>query len=728
MAIVGTPSVDSPPDLTFTRNLKRQRVRVPSVLQMEATECGAASLGMVLAHYGKWVTLEELRIECGVSRDGMNAKSVVQAARHYGLDAQGVSVALERLPVQQFPCIAYWNFAHFLVIEGVDRHGVFVNDPARGRDHIPWERADRSFTGLILKLSPGAEFVRSGKPPSVISSIRWRLAGMRGALMYLLLAGLALAVPVLLAPLALQAFVQQYLIGGIAQWALISIVTMVVALLLGVWIGAWQGGVARRTTQAMAVFESLTLMRHVLQLPVSFFTQRYPGEIATRLQLADSVARVVTQSLLPAVLGLITSLVVAIALFVFAWQLAIIALLSAAAVLATLRAVQGLRTDQAGILGQDQASMDAAVAYFLRTIETIKATGAEDSSTNVILGHLAKVNADQTSLQKSSAMVGVLPAVATGIGSALIVGLGGVLVAQSAISVGAYIAVMALVPIFLRPVASWSGAVDTLQQARVWLTRLDDLLLQPSEVPGSLVPPKGGSLELRNVSFRYSPGAPDAVENLTLQVAPGQRVALVGASGSGKSTAARVAVGLLVPTVGEVVIGDVAVSQCSPSKRAEVLGYVEQEVVLFAGSVRENITLFDDDVDMNRVRKAARAASIDHDIEVRLGGYDAHVADGGRNFSGGQRQRLEIARVMLKDPHIVVLDEATSALDPLIEEQVMTSLLTSGAGLLIIAHRLSTIRDCDEIIVMAQGRVVERGTHEQLMALKGEYVRLVEAG
>ncbi len=725
VTIADIPSVDVGPDLSFVKSLKRKRVRVPTILQMEATECGAASLGMVLAHYGKWVTLEELRAECGVSRDGMNAKSVVRAARAYGLEANGVSVELDRISAQQFPCIAYWDFAHFLVIEGVDEKGVYVNDPARGRDLVSWEDADRSFTGLILRLAPGPEFVKTGKAPSVLASIRWRIAGMRSGLLYLLLAGLALAVPVLLSPLALQAFVQQYLIGGIAQWAVISIATMVVAFLLSVWIGAWQGGVARRVTQAMSAQESLTLMRHVLQLPVSFFAQRYPGEIASRLHLADAIARVVTQSLLPAILGLITSLVVAIALLAFAWPLALIAFISAAAVLLTLRAVQSSRIDQAGILGQDQASMSAAVSYSLRSIETIKATGSEDATTRLILGHLAKVNSAQTTLQRSSAMIGVLPAVVTGIGSALIVGLGGVFVAVGTISVGAYIAVMALVPIFLRPVSAWSGAVDTLQQARTWLARLDDLLEQPIEVQGSGEPIRGCALTMNNVSFRYAPGAPNAVSELSLQVTPGKRVALVGASGSGKSTAARIAVGLLPATEGEVLLGDLDVTTCAPSRRSQALGYVEQEVVLFAGSVRENITLFDDDIDMDRVREAARAASIDYEIEVRPGGYDAAVADGGRNFSGGQRQRLELARVMLRNPGIVVLDEATSALDPLIEARVMESLLESGAGLLIIAHRLSTVRDCDEIIVMSQGQVVERGTHDQLMSLNGEYSRLV---
>jgi ABC-type bacteriocin/lantibiotic exporter with double-glycine peptidase domain len=321
--------------------------------------------------------------------------------------------------------------------------------------------------------------------------------------------------------------------------------------------------------------------------------------------------------------------------------------------------------------------------------------------------------------------VGVLPSLVSGIAVALIVGVGGLLVASGQITTGAYVAVMALLPIFLRPLSAWSSAVDTVQQARIWLARLDDLLDQSEEVAGTSIPSGGGSLELRNVSFQYAPGSVRAVNELSLRVEPGKRVALVGASGSGKSTAARLAVGLLQPTDGEVLLDGVPVVDCAPAVRAQSLGYVEQEVVLFAGSIRDNITLFDDNVDATLVRDAARAAAIDAEIEVRPNSYDAPVAEGGRNFSGGQRQRLEIARVMLRKPGIIVLDEATSALDPLIEERVMDALLESGCGLLIIAHRLSTVRDCDEIIVMESGRVVERGTHDLLIASDGVYASLV---
>jgi NHLM bacteriocin system ABC transporter peptidase/ATP-binding protein len=713
-------------ELAFTKSLKKQRVKVPTVLQMEITECGAASLSMILAHYGRWETLENLRVVCGVSRDGATAKNVVQAARNFGLEAKGLSVTLSALPKQQFPLIAYWDFAHFLVVEGTGPDGVYVNDPARGRVTVPWDIADKSFTGLVLRMTPTAEFTKAGTMPSKpLKSVAWRIRGMHKGVWYLVAGGLIAAVPSLLGPLALQAFVEQYLINGLKEWGGIALLIMALSLGFGVLLGVWQSIVARTLTQAMTAREAQIMVRHALRLPVSFYAQRYPAEIAGRIHLIDSVSHIVAGTIVPAVIGFITSLAVGFALFAFSWQLALIALGAAASVLLTVRAVQGKRVDQSARIGQEMASFAGAMGYSLRSIETIKATGGENTAQRTVLGHSAKVTALGNDLQKSSTILGLLPSLISGLAGALVIGVGGLLVESGQLSPGAYIAVMALIPIFMRPIGIWSSAIDVLQQARTSITRLDDLLNQPEDNAGDAQPNGGGVLELKNVSFRYSPMAADSVHDLSFRVEPGRRIALVGASGSGKSTAARIAVGLLQQTEGEVLLDGVPVTDTAAAVRAESLGYVEQDVVLFAGSIRDNITLFDDLIDAADVRAAAEAAAIAEEIESRAGGYEATLSDGGRNLSGGQRQRVEIARVMLRKPGIVVLDEATSALDPIVEEQVMNALLASGCGLLVIAHRLSTVRDCDEIIVMSKGEVVERGTHDELTELGGHYSELV---
>ncbi|MDH6423399.1 cysteine peptidase family C39 domain-containing protein [Aurantimicrobium minutum] len=716
---------EQPDEFAFTHSLKKKRTAVPTVLQMEVTECGAASLAMILAHYGKWETLENLRLACGVSRDGASAKSVVQAARQYGLEAKGVSISLEGLANQTSPVIAYWDFAHFVVVEGTSSKGVFLNDPARGRVLVSWEEADKSFTGLILRLKPTEEFTKGGSAPNALASMKWRVKGMSSGIGFLLIGGLVSAVPALLGPLALQAFVQQYLIAGLKEWAGIALFIMSASLGLGMLLGVWQSIVARKLTQAMTVREAQILVRRALRLPTSFYAQRYPGEIAARLQLIDSVSQIVAGTIVPAAVGFITSIAVGFALFAFSWQLAVIALVAAGTVLLTVRAVQSKRMDLSGRIGQENAAYAGAVGYSLRSIETIKATGGEAHALRTVLGHYAKVNSVSNDLMMSSSILGMLPGLVSTIAGALVIGVGGLLVESGSLSAGGYIAVMALIPIFMRPIGLWSSAIDTLQQARTWITRLDDLLQQREEIVGTQQPKGNGVLEVKDITFRYSPLAAPSVESLSFRLEPGKRVALVGASGSGKSTAARLAVGLLQPTSGEVLLDGVPVAETAPAIRSQSLGYVEQDVVLFAGSIRDNITMFDDLIDTAEVKAAAEAASIAEEIESRPGAYESTLSDGGRNMSGGQRQRLEIARVMLRKPGIVVLDEATSALDPIVEEQVMNSLLASGSGLLIIAHRLSTVRDCDEIIVMNKGKVVERGTHEELLASGGHYAELV---
>lgn len=716
---------DIPDEFAFAKALRKKRISVPTVLQMEVTECGAASLAMILAHYGKWETLENLRLACGVSRDGASAKSVVQAARQFGLEAKGVSISLEGLAAQTSPVIAYWDFAHFVVVEGTSSKGVYLNDPARGRVLVSWEEADRSFTGLILRMKPADGFTKGGAAPSSLASMRWRIQGMSGGIAFLLIGGLVSAVPALLGPLALQAFVQQYLIGGLTEWAGMALLLMSASLGFGMLLGVWQSVVARKLTQAMTVREAQILVRRALRLPTSFYAQRYPGEIAGRLHLIDSVSKTVAGTIVPSAVGFITSIAVGFALFAFSWQLSVIALLSAVTVLLTVRAVQAKRIDLSGRIGQESAAYAGAVGYSLRSIETIKATGGEAHALRTVLGHYAKVNSVSNDLMMSSSVLGMLPGLVSTIGGALVIGVGGLLVESGSLSEGGFIAVMALIPIFMRPIGLWSSAIDVLQQARTWITRLDDLLQQREEVIGTRQPEGLGVLEVRDISFRYSPLANPSVDALSFRLEPGRRIALVGASGSGKSTAARLAVGLLQPTSGEVLLDGVPVSETAPAIRAQFLGYVEQDVVLFAGSIRDNITMFDDLIDTADVKAAAEAASIAEEIESRPGAYESTLSDGGRNMSGGQRQRLEIARVMLRKPGIVVLDEATSALDPIVEEKVMNSLLASGSGLLIIAHRLSTVRDCDEIIVMNKGVVVERGTHEELLASGGHYAELV---
>lgn len=698
---------------------------MPTVLQMEATECGAACLSMVLAHYGAWVDLDDVRTRCAVSRDGANARSIAEAARSYGLTAQGFSISLGRLAHQPFPIIAHWGFTHFVVIEGVSSSGVFVNDPASGRGTVPWAEVDERFTGVVLHLAPGDGFRRSGHRPSITRALVSRLAGTRGALITLILSGLLLVAPIVVAPMALDAFVQQYVYAGAVVWGPVCLAIIAVCVAMIAWISAVQAVVARRFVQSVSSAQSWSVMRHALRLPMSFFLQRSPGDISARVASLDQVARVVASTIVPSVIGVVVVVAVSITLMLYSWPLACIALIALACALAALRLGRRTLSDQAGRANQTGTRFISSLTYALHSIETIQATSQQDATMSRLLDDAAEQSQARALVQRTASLLGMLPTLVTLVGSALIVGIGGILLEAQDITVGGYIAVIALVPLLFRPLVTWVAAVESIQQVGSALNRLDDLQRVPLPHRSDAVPSPESVLEMSQVCFRYGLLDEDAVHDLSLRVTPGSSVALVGLSGSGKSTAARIAVGLLTPTSGAAVVGGVATCDLRDDVRGRVIGYLAQDSALFAGTVRQNVSMFDDEADSDSVSDALRQAGLLDEILERPRGLDADVVEGGANLSGGQRQRLEMARALYAQPRILVLDEATSALDPIVELRILTELATMGAGLLIIAHRLSTVRDCDEIIVLDGGRVVERGTHDDLLRHAGRYAQLV---
>lgn len=731
---------DAPPepDLSWTRRVRRRRVKVPTVLQMEITECGAACLGMMLAHYGRWVPLEDLRVACGVSRDGANAHSIVLAGRSQGLAVEGFKRHLADLPSEPFPIVAYWRFSHFVVIEGADRNGLWLNDPALGRTRCSWAVADREFTGVVLHATPMPDFQRAGREPSAWRGVRRRLAGFAPALWFLVIACLALAIPITLGPLAVQGYVDKVLVADLPQWIPTTVLTLIIGAVMTLWLTWWQSTVSRRLGLALSERQAVSFVTHALRLPMTFFVQRYAGDVAFRVGLVDGVSQLAAQQLIPAAVALVTAVAVGLTLFLYSWPLAVLAGVSALLIVLILQASAQWRIGAASRLAREQANFSGALSYGLRSIETVKSSGTEADLFAATTGRHASAVNSLSRLQVTSLSLAALPTLVTGVATALAICIGGLLVISDRLTPGGFVAVLALMPLFLGPIANWAALGAGVQQLRASLDRLDDLLDHDTDPLGSSLADgefahveegRGGVLEvadltLDGVTFGYSPGAV-ILDRVSLRVAPGQRVGVVGASGSGKSTLGRLAVGLLQPTAGEVRLGGVPLVDLSGRQRAERIGYVDQDIVLFPGTVRENLTLFDAAVPDREVISAARGAAIHDDITARPGGYDSVVSEGGANFSGGQRQRIEIARAMVGHPGVLVLDEATSALDSIKEAEVMAALAAAGAGLLVIAHRLSTVRDCDEIVVLAGGRIVERGTHAELLALGGEYTAMV---
>ncbi|HSU14672.1 NHLP family bacteriocin export ABC transporter peptidase/permease/ATPase subunit [Longimicrobium sp.] len=715
------------------------RVRVPTILQLEAVECGAATLAMVLAAYGRWVPLEEMRVACGVSRDGSKASNMVKAARRYGLDARGFKKEPAQLRELAPPMILHWNFNHFVVLEGFRKGRAHIVDPSTGPRRVTTEELDQAFTGVVLTFGRGEAFARGGALPGVVASLRGRLVGAGPALAFAVLAGIALVVPGLVAPAFSRVFVDQVMVKGLRGWTTPLLAAMVVAGLVMATITWMQQTQLLRLETRLALGSSGRFLWHVLRLPVSFFTQRFAGEIGSRVGVNDRVAQLLSGELATTMLSLLVIAFYAAVMVQYDLVLTGIGVAVAALNVGALRWVSRRRVDISQRLQQDRGKLMGVAMGGLQTIETLKATGSEAFFFTRWAGQQAKVVNAQQQLALYTHLLSVVPPFLLATNTALLVGIGGLRVMDGRLSMGMLVALQALLIAFVTPVNRLVDLGGTLQEVKGGLARLDDVLnATPDPLAGAFAavqtdgeaedPPRlEGRLELRGISFGYSPLEPPLIEDFSLALEPGRRVALVGGSGSGKSTIARLVCGLHEPWTGEVVLDGRARAAVPPASVAASLAFVDQDVFLFAGTVRDNLALWDPGVPEADLVRAARDASIHEEITARPGGYHARVEEGGRNFSGGQRQRLEIARALVGNPSLLVLDEATSALDPPTEAAVDDALRRRGCACVIVAHRLSTIRDADEIIVLERGKVVERGTHDELYAAGGVYRALIEA-
>ena len=713
-----------------------RRVRTPTVLQMEAVECGAAALCIVLQHHGRHVPLEEMRVACGVSRDGSKASNVARAARSYGLGAQGMRLEIEALHQHPFPMILFWNFNHFVVIEGLNDKQVWLNDPATGPRTVGMKEFNRAYTGVALVLRPEPGFERIGKPRGMVAALGGRIRNVRAALAYVFIASLAMVIPGLAIPVFSQVFVDSYLISRLDSWVKPLLLGMALtAVLRAVLVGLQQSYLLKLETR-LALASSANFLWHVLRLPIEFFNQRHAAAIAQRVGANDNIAQVVSGELATNAVALVTLVFYAAIMFshdVLLTALGIALTLLNVGVMAYLSRA---RQDATLRLQKQRAKLGSVLVGGIQTIETIKAGGGEAEFFSQWAGLRAVLNNTEQALRLYGQVLGTLPLLISAAITTLILGIGGMRVMSGEMTVGMLVAFQSLMASFYAPVSNLMGLAGRLQEARADLDRLEDVMHYPVDVRfaahGHEAPEEiktheklEGWLELRHVTFGYSRLEKPLLEDFCLLLAPGHRVALVGASGSGKSTVAKLVMGLHEPWSGDILFDGRCRGDIAPRVLNASLAGVDQEVFLFSGTVRENLSLWDAGLPEPDMVRAGQDAAIHAAIVARSGGYDAPVTEGAGNFSGGQRQRLEIARALAGDPRILILDEATAALDTATEKDIDDNLRRRGCTCLIVAHRLSTIRDCDEIIVMEQGRIVERGTHDTLIKREGVYATLV---
>ncbi len=745
------PNPPSPPSESeetprvIARPRRRRRVRTPTVLQMESVECGAACLGMILGYYGKFVPLEELRVACGVSRDGSKAKNVLQAARRYGLEAKAYRREPEQLYEMDLPVIVHWNFNHFLVVEGVSRNRIYLNDPVVGPRSVSVEEFDQSFTGVVMTFQPSEHFQRDGRRSGLLGGLWKRLNGSRTAFLFVVLISLALVIPGLAIPAFSQIFVDNILVQG-QDWLIGLLGAMALTALVQAGLTWMQQYYLLRLETKLALASSAQFLWHILRLPIEFFAQRYDGEISFRIAINDRVAHLLAGELATAALSIILVLFYGALMFIYNVELALISIAITFINIIILQIVSRRRVDANQRLLHERGKLLGAAVNGLQTIETIKATGSEDDFFSRWAGYQAKsLNAEQE-FALSTQLLSVVPPFLTALNTAALLFWGGVQVMEGTLTMGRLVAFQTLLISFVTPVNQIVNLGGRFQEAVGDMARLDDALRYETD-PQISASPTGfdititrhetdtvstngklaGYVELRNITFGYSRLEAPLIENFSLTIQPGARVALVGGSGSGKSTIARLVTGLYEPWEGEILFDGIPRRQIPRDILANSLTMVDQEIFMFEGTIRDNITLWDPTIPETNIITAAKDASIHDDITERPGGYDFLVEEGGRNFSGGQRQRLEIARALVGNPSILVLDEATSALDPITEKEIDSALRRRGCTCLIIAHRLSTIRDCDEIIVLDRGQVVQRGTHDEMHKVPGPYADLIQA-
>ncbi|MGB7443289.1 MAG: NHLP family bacteriocin export ABC transporter peptidase/permease/ATPase subunit [Coleofasciculaceae cyanobacterium] len=710
-----------------------KRFKTPTLLQMEAVECGAAAVGIILGYYGRIVPLPELRQECGVSRNGSKASNMVKAARNYGLQAKGYKKELEELQKLRPPYIVFWNFNHFVVVEGFRSSQVYLNDPVSGPRTVSLSEFDQGYTGVVLVMEPGPEFVKGGRKPSLIYSLWDRLHGAVGALAYAIIAGFLLTIIGLVIPVFSQVFVDEILIQQRHSWLRPLLLVMAITLLMQGWLTLLRLRYLRRLKIKLAMGMSSRFLWHILRLPVSFYSQRFAGEISNRANLNDQVANVVSGQLATTLIDAIMVIFYAIVMVQYDWLLTTIVVGFALFNVFTLQRISRQRVDANQRLIQEYGKAAGASIAGLQSIETLKASGLESDFFARWSGYYTKALDSQQELGLTNQIFLVLPKLLSALSTMFLLVVGGLRVMDGHLSIGMLVAFQGLMQGFGQPINNLLNFGATLQELEGNLIRLDDVLSNPTDPQVeqrekelvSSIPKLQGYVELRNLTFGYSPLESPLIENFNLAIKPGQRIALVGGSGSGKSTIAKLISGIYQPWSGEIYFDGQDKNQLPHELLINSVSMVEQDIQLFGGSIRDNLTLWDATIPDKNLISACQDAAIMDVINSMSGGFEAKLIEGAANLSQGQRQRLEIARALVNNPSILIMDEATSALDTETEKIIDENLRRRGCTCIIVAHRLSTIRDCDEIIVLERGKVVQRGIHQELWHAEGVYSQLL---
>lgn len=708
--------------------------KVPVILQLEALECGAASLAMVAAYYGKWVTLEKARTDCGVSRDGSSAVNIVKAAKAYGFEVSKYRRSPESIRKKGvFPCIIHWNFDHFVVLNGFEGKYAYINDPAKGAIRVDEEEFDRSFTGITINIVPSESFQPDGRRQSVFQAVKKQIKTGNPAVAVMTAASVILALFSVIYPIASGFFVDNLSDGN--NGGLLSGFTIVLLILAAVQLAAaWIQTIYNiKARGKLSVIGCSTYMWKIMQLPMEFFSQRPVSDVFVRMDMVESLTSALVNTIIPLVTNTIITLLCIVLMLMQSLSLTAVSVSVLLVNLFLSRLIARSHQNAVRVMERNKEKLSAAALSGFGMIETIKVSGAEAPFFEKWAGLQAAVNTQKVKAEKADIFLSRVPELLSTAAYFLVMMTGIYFVTQGSFTLGTMWMFQGLLSVLMSPVFSLSEAGRQLQTMRTQYERVEDIANAPPDKNIVYTPEKTqkeiyklkGGIELKNVTFGYSRLTEPIIRNFSLSVKPGEKVAVVGASGCGKSTLSKLISGLYEPWSGEILFDGMHRYEIERDIITGSVAVVDQDIILFEGTVGHNIKMWDNSIENFEMIIAARDAQIHNDIMAREGGYQSRLTSDGQNLSGGQRQRLEIARVLAAEPSVLILDEATSALDAKTEHEVVKRIADRGITCIIIAHRLSTIRDCDEIIVLQNGGIAERGSHEELMQLEGVYTQLV---
>lgn len=708
-------------------------VKTPTIYQMEATECGAASLSMIFGYFGKFIPLEQMRIETGVSRDGCNAANIMRCAKKYGLECHGYRREPDALRTIDLPCVIHWNFNHFVVFEGFKGKYAYLNDPAVGRRRLTLDELDEGFTGIVLTFKLTEAFQKEKKKRTSLSFVKARLKGQYGVLFKLMYIGLLLVFPGLVLPVLSQIFMDDILVGGYTDWITKLLVFMGALVLLKMGLTYYRSMVLQRLRSKMTLVSGYGFLRHMLRLPVSFFDQRYAGDLVERMESNTNVNQFLAGDLAETVLNIFVAIFYLVVLIFYSPIMTAVGMVDIAICLAAVFISNKVISGTTMKLQISGGKLYGAVCAGLNITDTIKASGAETEYTSRILGYQAKQANLEQELNRYQQIAGAIPEAAGKITNALLLMVGGILVINGEMTLGMLLAFNSLFDSFSEPVNQLVGFIQKIQTLKADLNRVEDINNYAQDEryadkkQTDLTRKKlSGDIELKDISFGYSALKPPLIEGFSFHLNSGDSIAFVGASGCGKSTVSKMVSGLYRPWAGEILVDGKKMTEVPAEVLNASIATVSQNIVLFSGTIRDNLTMWNPAILEEDMVEAAKDACIHDFIMQQKDGYDYQLSEGATNVSGGQRQRLEIARALATKPTILIMDEATSALDPIVEKQILDNIKRRGCTCVIVAHRLSAIRDCNQIIVMSRGKIVQRGTHRTLKDEEGYYRTFVQ--